>query len=177
VARIGAKVRTLDPARLCGALNAARRAAHEWGSTPAERSLPLPCDDLIADARSILHRAVEVDAPDSTTFRWLCQLKVAPYSYDLIDNFGRRSPRELTPGVEQLEPGQRVMTIFRLHSFERDRHITLVRAGSIAVTYHAANGRLLMRVITRRPRPLLPYFDLVMARKQLLTLKELAEAG
>jgi hypothetical protein len=163
VDRIGAKVRTL------------RLLAHEWGSTPAERASPLPCDALLPGARIVVNRAVDVDAPDAATFRWLCQLRVAPYSYDLIDNFGRRSPRTLTPGTEQLEPGQRFMTIFRLHSFERDRHITLVRGGSIAVTYRVQDGRLLMRVRTRNPRPLLPYFDLVMARKQLLTLKQLAE--
>ncbi|HKP91924.1 MAG TPA: hypothetical protein VJT75_18295 [Thermoleophilaceae bacterium] len=123
----------------------------------------------------MVDRAVTVDAPPATVFRWLCQLKVAPYSYDLIDNFGRRSPRTLTPGADHLEPGQRVMTIFRLVSFERDRHITIARGDWIAVTYAIAPGRLLMRIRTRNRKRLLPYADLPMARKQLLTLKGLAE--
>jgi hypothetical protein len=147
----------------------------DWGSTQAERELALPCDDLLPNAEQVLHRAVDVDAPPAVVFRWLCQLKVAPYSYDLIDNFGRRSPRELTPGAERLELGQRVMTIFRLAHFERDRSITVTRPG-LAVTYAALEGRLLMRIRSRTRWRLLPYLDLIMARKQLLTLKRLSEA-
>ena len=64
-------------------------------------------------------------APAEVVYRWLCQLRVAPYSYDWIDNRGRRSPRELTPGLEQLAEGQTVM-IFRLVSFAWGRHLTLV---------------------------------------------------
>jgi hypothetical protein len=148
---------------------------YQWGSTEAERAMRLPCDDLLPDAQTVVNRAVSVEAPPATLFRWLCQLKVAPYSYDLIDNFGRRSPRTLTPGVDHLEPGQRVMTIFRLVDFERDRHITIARGRGIAVTYAINDGRLLMRIRTRRKSGLLPYLDLPMARKQLLTLKRLAE--
>ncbi|MGI8745658.1 MAG: hypothetical protein ACR2NN_24410 [Bryobacteraceae bacterium] len=120
-------------------------------------------------------------------FRWLCQLRVAPYSYDWIDNAGKRSPRELTPGLDQLAVGQRVMHIFRLAAFERDRHITVVmdapRAkrlfGEVAVTYAVRPGRLAVKLRVRHVRRLmkwlLPWGDLIMMRKQLLTLKRLAE--
>ena len=84
--------------------------ASEWGSTAKERAMTLPCDHLLPDAKQVVHRAVDVDAPPEAVFRWLCQLKVAPYSYDLIDNLGRRSPRELTPGAEELREGQRFMS-------------------------------------------------------------------
>lgn len=158
-----------------------------WGATAAERVLPLACDRLLADAPVRLHRAVTVDAPAALVFRWLCQLKLAPYSYDLIDNFGRTSPRELEPGVEQLAVGQRFMSIFSLVSFDLHEQITL-RARRTAVTYTVLpageRSRLLARVLfvpigasvvagfTARA---LALGDLVMMRKQLLTLKALIE--
>jgi hypothetical protein len=162
-------------------------AGENWGATPEERSREMPCDELFPDAPLRLHRAISIDAPPPIVFRWLCQLKHAPYSYDLLDNFGRRSPRELIEGSERLEVAQRFMFIFSLRSFERDRHITL-RARHTAVTYtvapHGQHTRLLARVIFDPPGPtpaaalsaqLLALGDLVMMRKQLLTLKQLAE--
>ena len=134
----------------------------------------LPCDDVLPGAKLVVHRAVDVDAPPEAVFRWLCQLKVAPYSYDWIDNLGRRSPRELTPGAERLERGQRVMKLFRLVDFERDRQITVDWRGEFVVTYAVLPGRLYMRVLGRRHWPLFRFGDLIMARKQLLTLAELA---
>jgi hypothetical protein len=158
-----------------------------WGATPAERALALPCDQVLPAAPVRLHRAVTVDAPAATVYRWLCQLRRAPYSYDLLDNFARRSPRELIAGLDELSPGQRFMTIFRLVSFVPGEQITL-RAKRTAVTYAVFQGagqtRLLARVLFEPPGPAplaaitgptLALGDLVMMRKQLLTLKGLAE--
>jgi len=141
-------------------------------------------------------REERVRAPAQVVYRWLCQLRVAPYSYDWIDNRGRRSPRELTPGLEQLAEGQTVMTIFRLASFAWGRHLTLVTpaggAGerlfgrvwvSYVVTPEARETRLLAKLRLLPPpglrgrllAALLPWGDLVMMRKQLLNLARLAE--
>jgi hypothetical protein len=161
------------------------RAAREWGSTPEERAATLPCDTVASPAANlVVNRAVDVDAAPPILFRWLCQMRVAPYSYDLIDNFGRRSPRELTPGLGNLRVGQRFMTIFRLASFEPDRHLTLVTSsGNTAVTYlvtprTGGGSRLLVRIRMRsRAGDAMAFLDLPMMRKQLLTLKELAESS
>lgn len=99
---------------------------YTWGTTTAERDLPFPCDRLLPDADEAYFRAVDVNAPPSRLFRWLSQLRVAPYSYDWIDNRGRQSPRTLTPGLDELLIGQRVMGIFRLVEFEPNRHLTIV---------------------------------------------------
>lgn len=58
-------------------------------------------------------------------FLWLCQLRRAPYSYDWIDNFGRRSPREADPQLSELEVDQSVMTIFTLTGFEPGASLNL----------------------------------------------------
>jgi hypothetical protein len=161
-------------------------AARDWGSTASERAMSFPCDRHLPDADLALHRAVDVDAPAAILFRWLCQLRAAPYSYDLIDNFGRRSPRRLLPGLERLEVGQRFMTIFRLVEFEPDRHLTLLYrgpAGAFAVTYLLVprgeyRSRLLVRLIASGPWLVSrfgPAADLIMMRKQVLTVKRLAE--
>lgn len=132
---------------------------------PQGRREGFPCDPYLPDADDAYFRAVDVFAPAAPgLFRWLCQLKVAPYSYDWIDNFGRRSPRSLVPGVENLAVGQKVMTIFKLVEFERDRHLTLVldlpRASSIlgrAVVSYAVSPtgvgscRLIVKMLVRYP--------------------------
>lgn len=162
---------------------------YTWGSTAQERSDDFACDRYVTAPNGSCFRAVDVAAPVQQTFRWLCQLRVAPYSYDWLDNRGRRSPRRRDPQLEKLARGQSVMRIFRLVDFEPDRHITLLCAttkvfGDLAVTYTVRPGPLGSRIVVKlvfrlgdRPvmRWLLPPGDLIMMRKQLLTLKRLAE--
>lgn len=152
-----------------------------WGAHPSEREASLPCDALFADAGVQADRAISIAAPPSIVFCWLCQLRVAPYSYDIVDNLGRRSPRERDPELVHLDVGQRFMTLFALQSFAAGKQITL-RSKGVAVTYAVraagAGSRLHARVMFGGPRPLaraLALGDLVMMRKQLLTLKSLAE--
>jgi len=159
--------------------------AERWGVEDSECERPYP-GDARAPSGHALYRGVTIDAPAATVFRWLCQLRAAPYSYDWIDNSGRRSPRQLTPGLEHLEVGQPVLSIFRLVAFEPDRSMTMVtrRAkwlfGEMLVDYVVepigpARVRLLMKITCTRGWLALP--DLIMARRQLLNFKGLAEAS
>jgi hypothetical protein len=107
-----------------------RAAVNKWGSSAAERAATYPCDGLIERPDGVLFRAVDVEAPTAVVFRWLCQLRVAPYSYDWIDNLGRQSPRELIDGLDDLEVGDRVATVFELVAFEPDRSFTIGAGGS-----------------------------------------------
>lgn len=174
-----------------------------WGTEPQERRLVFPCDAIIPQPDHALYRGVTINARPETVFRWLCQMRAAPYSYDWIDNFGRQSPRELTPGLDSLTIGQDVMRIFKLVGFEQDCHLTLHLKtksgasrmfGDIAVSYvvvppiehrPTSRCRLLVKLIAKYPRglqgrlmrALLPWGDLIMMRRQLLTFKRLAEAA
>lgn len=171
--------------------------AISWGTSAEERDLPYPCEAYVERVDLACWRGVSVRAAPAVVFRWLCQLRAAPYSYDWIDNLGRRSPRALTPGLERLAVGQRVMTIFELASFEPGRHLT-VRTRRlvpglwpvVAVSYllrplGPGETRLLAKLVLQvRPgrlaalaSRLLAWGDLVMMRRQLLNLKALAEGG
>jgi hypothetical protein len=164
-----------------------------WGATAEEAEAEYPCDRLMAVPVLRLHRAVDIAASPGVVYQWVCQLKVAPYSYDLLDNLGRRSRRALTPGVDDLAVGQRWM-VFSITDFEPGRHVTgqvLPGPGRIfgqmAATYAIrprsdSACRLVVRLSVeaatglRRLRPAaLAWGDLVMMRKQLRTLKRLAE--
>lgn len=168
-----------------------------WGTDATERQLAFPCDNSLPHVDAELYRGITIAAPAEVVFRWLCQFRAAPYSYDWIDNGGRQSPQQLTPGLDQLEVGQDVMTIFTLISFTPDKHLTLrlkptPRAksvfGEIAVSYlivpqSDSSCRLLVKLVVHYPttlrgrllRRFLPWGDLIMMRKQLMNLKRLSE--
>ena len=173
-------------------------AAYTWGTEEAERRLPFSCDRYMEQADAAYFRGITVRAAPAVLFRWLCQLRVAPYSYDWIDNGGRRSPRTLTPGMENLAIGQSMMRIFSLVEFAKDRHLTLrikhgagafSLFGDLAITYlivpeSPERCRLLVKIVVRYPRGVkgalmrwgLPWGDLVMMRRQLLNFRRLAES-
>jgi hypothetical protein len=159
-----------------------------WGATDVEVAAHYPCHDLVPEPALRMVRAVDVAAPPDVVFRWIAQLTVAPYSYDLIDNLGRRSPRRLTPGADALEPGTPFVMVFAVHGVVRGREVTGVgrpgpvrRFGPMACTYrvlpHGTGSRLIGRLDLTASRfdRLIAWGDLVMMRKQLRTLAACAE--
>ena len=166
-----------------------------WGTTPDERARHTPADVLVPAPRARWTRGVTSAASPEDLWLWVCQLTVAPYSYDLIDNRGRRSPRLLTPGADDLRVGQRLLVLFVIDSFDPGEQLTLrLRrrgTGSVAefaITYAVApdprGSRLVATVTVGRRRVAagscgtpLAWGDLVMMRRQLRTLAELAGAN
>lgn len=172
---------------------AARGLPDNWGATAEEQDCAYLADELLTGPVRRLTRATTTHAPAAIAYRWLCQVSVAPYSYDWIDNLGRRSPQELTPGAENLEVGQQVM-VFRLVEVRHGAQFTgrgLPFAerifGPLASTYavepiDADSSRFVCRLTIAEPTGLgrlrarvLAWGDTVMMRKQLLNLARLAE--
>ncbi len=166
-----------------------------WGTTSNERLLSYPCDSYIETFHDTYYRGVTIHADPEIIFQWICQMRVAPYSYDWIDNFGRKSPQKLIPGLDELETGQKIMFIFNLIDFKRNKHITIrfnkagpKSFGDTVISYRIfskghAECRLIVKLIARYPKGfpgwllsrILPLGDLIMMRRQLLNFKKLAE--
>lgn len=157
-----------------------------WGVTDAETRLHYPCDDLVPHPAWQAWRGVTVDATPAAVWPWIAQLRLAPYSYDWIDNLGRRSPRELRglpdPAVGDPFTATAGRPIGTVVSVELGVHLTARLAGaymSYVLVETGGTTRLLLKLAARNGRALGPFVvagDLVMARKQLLTLKHLAES-
>ena len=158
-----------------------------WGVTDAETRLVYGCDDLVRAPTLEAWRGVTVHADAPRVWARLRQVRLAPYSYDLVDNLGRRSPRELRD-VPEPAVGDPFTRAFgrdqgRVVAVDPGRELTARDHGRPHVVRRAAAGRrgrgCVLKVVARTSRwlaPALSVGDLVMARKQLLTLKELAES-
>ncbi|HEY2508659.1 MAG TPA: hypothetical protein VGI58_19235 [Streptosporangiaceae bacterium] len=157
-----------------------------WGVSVAETQRPYPCDDFVTSPVLTAWRAVHIDVPAEAVWPWVAQVRLGPYSYDWIDNLGRRSPAELMD-LPEPEVGERFTTVRgrqrgRIVSVDKGHQLT-GRIGGAFMSYvlvPEAGGttRLLLKVVLRTRRWFavgLSVGDLVMARRQLLNLKRLAE--
>jgi len=157
-----------------------------WAVTDDEVARRYPCDDLVRAPQIQLWRGVTVHAPPDRLWPWLCQLRLAPYSYDWLDNMGRRSPRDLR-GLADPKPGDPYSCIGGKRpvgcvlSVEHERHLTASIMGatmSYVLTPNDDSTRLVMKIVIRRRNwrsVALAAGDWPMARRQLKNLKALAE--
>jgi hypothetical protein len=133
-----------------------------------------------------LWRGVTVHVPPERVWPWLAQFRLAPYSYDSIDNLGRRSPQRLH-GLPDPVVGERFFSILggrpsgRIIEVNVGESLTGEIMGAVMSYVVVADGvgtRLLLKTVARERSaltPLLSLGDLVMARRQLLNVARLAE--
>jgi hypothetical protein len=163
-----------------------RVIGERWGVTDREVARHFPVDDLVPAPAVQMWRGVSVAAAPDEVWPWVCQLQLAPYSYDWLDNLGRRSPRQLL-GRPDPEPGQRYscvggrFPVGRVLAVAHQEYLTAEILGAkmcYLLVPEGAGTRLLLKIVIARPRwygPALAVGDLPMARRQLLNLKALAE--
>jgi len=79
-----------------------------WGATHEEIRGPVVGDDLVPDARLVATRSITLSSPPDAVFPWLRQMgfkRAGWYSYDWIDNLGRKSATSIEQQWQTLETG------------------------------------------------------------------------
>lgn len=157
-----------------------------WGVSDSEVLRAYPCDDFVAAPLLQAWRGIRIEAPAGAVWPWVAQIRLAPYSYDWIDNRGRCSPRQLA-GLPEPRAGDRFTAVGgrpvgRIVSVDPGRQLTGTIGGAfmsyVLVPQDDGATRLLLKVTAQSRRwaaPALSAGDLIMARRQLLNLKQLAE--
>ena len=159
-----------------------------WGVSDERGGAALPVRRLRHGAGAFglagRHRA---SARPRQLWPWVAQIRLGPYSYDWIDNLGRRSPQELR-GLPEPEPGENFTSALagrplgRILSVSPQEQLTAWIAGAVMSYVLVPQRRHDPAAAEDRAwpaagcvAPLVSVGDLVMARRQLLNLKRLAE--
>jgi len=107
-----------------------------WGSTPDEVTGPYPGAEMVLDGKRSPTMAVTIGAPPEQVWPWLVQMgwdRGGWYSWDLLDNAGRRSATAVHPEWQHLVIGDqlkfwafwRVVDAYRVAAIDPNRFLGL----------------------------------------------------
>ena len=102
-----------------------------WGATPEEIQSPVVGDDLCSAATLIATRSITISAPPQEVFPWIRQMgfgRAGWYSYDWLDNLGRKSATSIHDEWQTVEAGDKVPSgpiSFTAAIVEAPRHFVL----------------------------------------------------
>ncbi len=176
-----------------------RRWQLTWGATSEEVSRELAGDDLVFRPTFNATRAISIAAPPEDVWPWLVQVGVTRagwYSYDLLDNLGHHSARQIMPEFQDLAPGDVIPMSpdgtqgMRVHSLDAPHTMIWGTPGDTTWTWQLdstpdGSTRLITRVRSRYRwlspsiafSMLIEFGDIWMMRKMLLNLRDRAEAA
>ena len=169
-----------------------------WGATPEEIQSPVVGDDLCPSATLIATRSITIIAPPQDVFPWIRQMgfgRAGWYSYDWLDNLGRKSATSIHDEWQTVEAGDKVPSgpiSFTAAIVEAPRHFVLEikSLGKKSPKLHFTlayelrddphGTRLVTRMRSRISVPLGSLFeklilgpgDGLMLRRQLLTIRQ-----
>jgi hypothetical protein len=170
-----------------------------WGASPEEVSRILPSDDLVTAPTFNATRAITIGAPPEQVWPWIVQIGVTRagwYSYDLLDNLGRPSARDIIPELQDLKPGDIVPMSpdgrrgMKVHSLDAPSSMVWGEPGGTTWAWQldetdTGSTRLVTRVRSRYRwsspsiafSMLVEFGDIWMMRKMLLNLRDRASSA
>ena len=169
-----------------------------WGATPEEIASSVVGDNLCTDAHVSATRCITISAAPQEVFPWIRQMgfgRAGWYSYDWIDNLGKKSARQIRPEWQDIISGSQVPAgpISFIASVVNEPHEYVLSTATkgfgkrmcFTLAYelreHPEGTRLVTRMKARINFPggrliakyLLSPGDGIMVRKQLLTLQKI----
>jgi hypothetical protein len=80
----------------------------QWGATNDEMKHAMPGDDIVSKPSFNATRAITINATAERIYPWIVQMgihRAGWYSYDLLDNLGRRSAESILPEYQNIQVG------------------------------------------------------------------------
>ena len=169
-----------------------------WGATDAEVKRSMPGDEIVSQPSFNATRAVTIHAPAQNIYPWIVQMGVTRagwYSYDLLDNLGRRSAESILPEHQNIQVGDLIPIspdgkqgmwvkyfrknkwmlwwdkkgdttwIWEIHADGEGNARLITR---VRVKYRLFSSAILFNLLTE-------FFDILMMRKFMLGIKRRAE--
>jgi hypothetical protein len=169
-----------------------------WGATDAEVKRSMPGDEIVEKPSFNATRAVTIHAPAQNIYPWIVQMGVTRagwYSYDLLDNLGRRSAESLLPEHQNIQVGDLIPIspdgkqgmwvkyfrknkwmlwwdkkgdttwVWEIHPQGENQFRLITR---VRVKYRLFSSAVLFNLLTE-------FFDILMMRKSMLGIKRRAE--
>jgi hypothetical protein len=169
-----------------------------WGATDAEVKRSMPGDEIVSQPSFNATRAVTIHAPAQNIYPWIVQMGVTRagwYSYDLLDNLGRRSAEKILLEHQNIQIGDLIpispdgkqgmwVKYFRKNKWmlwwdkkgdttwiweihpEGENQFRLITR--VRVKYRLFSSAVLFNLLTE-------FFDILMMRKSMLGIKRRAE--
>ncbi|KFI35122.1 hypothetical protein HY00_07225 [Peptococcaceae bacterium SCADC1_2_3] len=169
-----------------------------WGATDDEIKRFMPGDDIVGKLSFNATRAVTINAPAENIYPWIVQMGVKRagwYSYDLLDNLGRKSAESILAEHQDIQVGDLIPLSpdgkqgMRVKDFRKNEWMLWWdKIGDSSWVWEIysegeAHSRLVTRVRVKYRwfspaiafNLLIEFFDILMMRKCMLGIKRRAE--
>jgi len=145
-----------------------------------------------------LIRHIEIQAGAPYIYAWLKQLRVAPYSFDILDNRFRKSPEYIIENLPPLKIYSHFLLAFHVYAFEENKYIAgrfcvpvnppvsrylremfveyrIVEKETSAILWFKVRGWYNKDLASRGFFRIFSVVNFIMTRKQLQKIRKLAE--